>query len=193
MNSFTGIFQRFYVYFKNTVLSTSCSPHVLTEVPHLHQILRSPLLPNVLNSCRKLWCVPVCQKQLWIRHWKHNTFWATISLEQHQYLQYHKLYYRPNDSHIVAMMGSKYQNSSIKLTSVMGKADVLEANTQCSGVTASTSFKTLCLILISSNTASITISVFSKPFGKNNIDSGILSPLEICSFIFKESFQSILE
>ena len=48
--------------------------------------------------------------------------------------------------------------------SVMGSAEVLEAKTQCSGVTASTSWITLCLIFRSSNTASITMSAWSKPW-----------------------------
>lgn len=45
---------------------------------------------------------------------------------------------------------------------VIGIADVLVASTQYSGVFASISFITLCLIARSSNTASITISAFLK-------------------------------
>ena len=35
MNSLTSIFQGFYLSFKNTVSSPSCSPHVLNQVPPL--------------------------------------------------------------------------------------------------------------------------------------------------------------
>ena len=40
MNSFTGIFQEFNLYFKNAVLCPPCSPQDLTQAPH--QILKSP-------------------------------------------------------------------------------------------------------------------------------------------------------
>ena len=42
MNSFTGIFQGFYLYFKNVVLSPSMPPHVLTQACP-PQILKSPV------------------------------------------------------------------------------------------------------------------------------------------------------
>ena len=49
MNSFTDIFQAFYLDFKNTVLSPPppCSPHVLIQaLPH--QILKSPSMFSTL-------------------------------------------------------------------------------------------------------------------------------------------------
>ena len=46
----------------------------------------------------------------------------------------------------------------------IGRAEVLEAKIQWSEVTASTSASTLCLRSRSSNTASITMSVWSNPW-----------------------------
>ena len=41
MNFFTCVFQRFYLDFKNIILSPQ-APHVLTQAPHPHQILNGP-------------------------------------------------------------------------------------------------------------------------------------------------------
>ena len=61
MNSFTGIFQGFFLDFKNINLSPPpmLPPHVLTQAP-VHEILKSPLPmgggpPHVLNTRGKLW------------------------------------------------------------------------------------------------------------------------------------------
>ena len=61
MNSFTAIFQRLYLDFKNAVLSPPMLPHALTQAPatNFEDPLPPPPSPHVLNTCGKLLIVPL--------------------------------------------------------------------------------------------------------------------------------------
>ena len=45
MNSFIGVFQEFYIDFKNAVLSPPCLPHLLTQASS-QKVLKSPSPPS---------------------------------------------------------------------------------------------------------------------------------------------------
>ena len=49
MNSFTDIFQGFYLHFRNTVVSPPYSPYALTQAPSSN--FEEP--PHALNTCEK--------------------------------------------------------------------------------------------------------------------------------------------
>ena len=54
VTSFTGSFQRFYLDSKNAVLSSPCSPHVLTQVhPSPSNFEEHPTMFSKLNTCGK--------------------------------------------------------------------------------------------------------------------------------------------